>query len=161
MRTFQDIEEIITIQEFFGILMDDRATLRVSWHLEDALGYNSPEAILNAAIKVDGFTHVEPLDILSWKVDGSHSEGDIISIEFDLDIEETLDQMMESKPLNPLQLTEPITLSEYAARQIEVFFGEVLSLRSDPFLRRLFEALAKELWKEEMAEFDDSDKFIV
>ena len=24
MQTFQDIEEIITIQEFFGILMDDR-----------------------------------------------------------------------------------------------------------------------------------------
>ena len=69
--------------------------------------------------------------------------------------------MMESKTLEPLQLTEPITLSEDADRQIEVFFGEVNSLRSDPFLRRLFEELAKELWQEEMAEFDDSDMFIV
>jgi hypothetical protein len=161
MRTFQDIEEIITIQEFFSILMDDQATLRVSWLLEDILGYDSVHAILNAAVKVEGWVYFEPLDVLEWKIVAEESDHESLCIEFDLDIEETLDQMMESKPLNPLQLTEPITLSEYAARQIEVFFGEVSSLRSDPFLRRLFEALAKELWAEEMAEFDDSDMFIV
>jgi hypothetical protein len=161
MRTFQGIEEIITIQEFFGILMDDRATLRVSWYLEDVLKYESLYEILNAAVKVEGWVYFEPLDVLSWRVVSKESGGDTICIDFDLDIEQTLDQMMESKTLNPLQLTEPTTLSEYAARQIEVFFGEVSSLRSDPFLLRLFEDLAEELWKEEMAEFDDSDLFIV